>query len=386
MTAVRLLDPWAVQRSDDGSVGISASDARNTLGALLAQSGPGRTYAGVIPQGTDSATGTPAGLIVSPSTPASNKLQVSPGTFVVQSDAAATAYIGSSDKLVTLTVPPADATNSRTDLAVCWVEDSDAGEGTGKGSFMDVFPGPADGTNALPSNLPAAHTVLATWQTPAGTSTAISSVSDQRTFAVAAGGMRPVINGIGADDPGYPGQPRTTMDTTTGDFSLDLFSPKSASWMPIASKVSSWTPQWSSDKGAFKFGPGGETHGYYMQFVGGLVYIFGAITIGGGSGADAGYGNIVCSLPPGISSRLTQVYTECRFFQYGYAAWIGAAYINQNAIYFAFPNSSGDCRVSFLRSADGSKAAGTGIPNFPGQYSFPAGSDLEFSGLFLAQQ
>ncbi|MGH3096495.1 MAG: hypothetical protein ACRDMV_10925 [Streptosporangiales bacterium] len=372
------MTPFAMQRSADGTVGMSAKDTRFTGNAVFAQSAPNRVYSGVIPEGTDPATGTPAGLIVTPSVPASNELQVSAGVFIVQSDTEQTSWRGGFEGISTVTVPPADTTNDRTDLAVVWVED-------GKDSQMDVFTGPADGTMARPTGLPAASTVLASWTTPAGDTTTIPSVADERRFAVAVGGNRLVINGIGADDPATPGQMRGSLDTSDKTFSVDMFT--GLGWVPVASKVTAWTPKFgSTNYDQIAFGSGGYAEGYYMQFVGGLTYVFGHMEMGSTSG-DAGHGPITCTLPPGITPLISEVYIPCRF-QNPYFVAPGFAYVSaaRGNIQFGVPGDHDDCSLGFLRNADSGWGVGTGIPHWAGHFTIQAGANLEFSGLFLAQQ
>lgn len=384
MTAVRGLDPWAVQRSDDGTVGISAEDARSSLGSLFAQSGPMRTYSGVVPQGTDSATKTPAGLIVSVTNPVSMQLLVSPGQFVVQSDTAGTPYIGAFRGNSTVQVAPSDSTNDRIDLVYVYVEDADAGLGSGKGSFLDVLTGTA-GSGVAPT-LPDAAVALAVVNVPAG-ATSITVVQDCRPFAVAAGGMRPVINGVGIGDPGYPGQPRTTLDTTTGAFSLDLYSPI-AGWLPVASEQKSWTPVVKSDNGPVKLGSGGSATGFYQQFVGGLTYVYASVTFGS-SGADAGYGDITVSFPPGAqaTSAAYEMYTPCRLFTQAYGPMMGLAYVSgaRGNIKLAVPANNTNNALGFLRSAEGGYNPGTGLPHVDNDYTISAGDAFQFSGIYVAQ-
>jgi hypothetical protein len=377
MAPVTGITPFATDRSTDGTIGVSAEDARFAVNSVWAQSAPNRVYDGVVPSGTDPATGTPAGLIVTATTPASNQLQVSAGNFVVQSDAEQTAWTGGFEGTSLITVPPADTTNSRTDLAVAWVE-------PGKDSMVDVFPGPTDGSGDRPSSLPARCTVLASWTTPAGSSTTISSVSGERRFAVAVGGNRLVIDGVGRDDPASPGQMRSSLSTADKTFSVDLFT--GSGWVPVASERISWTPAMSSKlDGPVNLGASGYATGFYQLFIGGLCYLWANIVFGG-TGRNAGRGDLQIALPPGI-----RVATPQRILASLYGtpyAWVGEGYFdaNQQILSPVFPNAKDDCRVSVARSADETAAAYTGIPYEAGyEYTWDHAS-LILSGSFMLAQ
>lgn len=363
MAPVRGLDPWAIQKSADGSIGISAEDARSSLGALWAQSAPERTYSGVVPQGADPTTKTPAGLIVSPTSPATMNLTVGPGQFVVQSDIAGTPYSGAFHGTSTVTVQPSDSVNDRIDVVYVWVEDSDVSLGEGKGSFLDVLPG-TPGSGEAPT-LPDGSVSLAVVQVPAG-ATAVGAVLDARAFAVAAGGIRPVYNGIGLDDPGYPGQSRNVVNND-GTFSVEFFSGKDGLWLPIASEVRSWTPVIYSDtKSNIDVGNGGLVNAYYQVFVGGLIFVRVLITIGN-SGYSLGSGPIRVSYPPGLTptvhQRLVATIDGVNNTTFSGVAYLGP---EQGAFMPVFPYENSGLEIHYLRTDQ--VKAGTTI-NFSGVFA-----------------
>lgn len=172
---------------------VTAQDARLATGTLVqAGAGPIQARSGVKP-----ATGTP-GLVKQTGT-ASKSVTVEPFQAVIQGSRATAAgpYLATLDaqaSLDLLTATPADATNSRRDLIIARQSDTQWSDASTALAVQQVVGTPA-GSPVDPTPAAGDWFTLARVTIPANATTITSAmITDLRPYAVATGGILPVVS------------------------------------------------------------------------------------------------------------------------------------------------------------------------------------------------
>lgn len=207
----RVGDPLWINRA------MSTRDARVATAGLLSTVWGDSLSArpGVLPE-----TGLQA-LKVIPTSPASMSVLVNQGHVVVVQPEQGP-WIVPVETVVTLDVPPPDATNPRIDLVVVRVYDLDQGEtppvepdAGGRGvATIEIVPGTASGTPAPPPVPPRSFVLGQIQTTPTTTTIGPAQLTDTRTWTVARGGVRPLL-GVTTDLlPGFTGEMVSLVDGT----------------------------------------------------------------------------------------------------------------------------------------------------------------------------
>lgn len=153
-----------------------------------------------------------------PTATASMSVIVSAGICIIENHdlAGYGAYICVNDADVTLTIAAADATKYRRDTIVAAVYDAETA-GSSSNWSLQVVQGPLVSTagamtrGTLPPN---AQIIADVNVNPGVTSIGSSAISDVRNYAVAAGGIVPILSTLDMDHP-HPGQVRYRTDTDT---------------------------------------------------------------------------------------------------------------------------------------------------------------------------
>lgn len=128
-------------------------------------------------------------------------------------------------------------------------------------------------------------------------------------------------------------------------------------------------------------GAGYITKAWYTK-IGNWVF-FNIFLSFGTTGLNGGTGALSFNLPFAAAAS-AEVVGVCKTYIPGGAAaanWNGMCYIpgGGSTIYPLFPQSTTNASVNSWRGADGSAAAGTGIPQIPGQYSVQANGNISIS-------
>ncbi|HEX6468499.1 MAG TPA: hypothetical protein VF069_05335 [Streptosporangiaceae bacterium] len=211
---------------------VDAEDARLATGVLaMAGAGPIQTRTGLKP-----GPGNP-GLVQATATPSSG-ITVQPFQAVIQGTrlTAAGSYLVTLDQVKTVAVPPAHPSNPRLDLIVARQRDQQYGDESSGMTVECVSGTPA--AAPVPPPVPGDYVVLAQLTVRAGAGVISSTdITDRRSFAVAAGGVLPLLPHETPPAQGFDGQ--RVYDLETGQ---DLVW-RAAGWRPaVAGTIQAYGP------------------------------------------------------------------------------------------------------------------------------------------------
>lgn len=199
-----------------------AIDWRLALGSLYGPPTTGLSRpGGVVP-------GYGGSLAVAQTGPSMNVAVASGAATVGAASAGGGGYILVNDASVTLPIGAAHPSLARVDLVIARIKDAEYGDAT-SGGLLDVIAGtPGGGAPAVPSGF--AVTVLAAVTVRAAAASVLTGdIADRRTWAVAVGGMEPVLSTARPTAP-YPGMPIYETDNDVAQ----VYSVLTAGWKRLS--------------------------------------------------------------------------------------------------------------------------------------------------------